>query len=127
MIVDVPVLPPAVAVTLAEPEATPVTRPLVDTVATAVFDDAHVNEVAEPDGFAVATSCTVPPAAMVEDDGATDTDLTVFGGPPLANIGDRLSGAGGVTDSEHAANAAAAAMNVTAAMTVVRVRMAGLT
>jgi hypothetical protein len=32
-----------------------------------------------------------------------------------------------VTESEHAANAAAAAMNVTAAMTVVRVRMAALT
>jgi hypothetical protein len=121
MIVDVPVLLPAVAVTLADPAATPVTRPLVETVATAVSDDAHVNDVAEPDGFAVATSCTVPPAAMVDDDGATDTDSTVFGGP---NFGDRLSGAGVVTESEHAANAAAAAMNVTVAMTVVRVRMA---
>jgi hypothetical protein len=86
-----------------------------------------VNDVADPEGFADATSCTVPATAMVEDDGATDTDLTLFGGPPLANIGDGPSGAGGVTESEHAANAAAAAMNVTAAMTGVRVRMAGLT
>jgi hypothetical protein len=112
MIVDVPVLPPAVAVTLAEPAATPVTRPLLETVATAVFDDTHVNDVAEPDGFGVVTSCAVPPAATVEDDGARDTDLT---------------GAGAVTESEHAANAAAAAMNVMAGMTIVRARMAALT
>jgi hypothetical protein len=45
---DVPVLPPADALIVAEPAATPVTSPLDETVATAVFDDVQVKAVAEP-------------------------------------------------------------------------------
>jgi hypothetical protein len=39
--VPVAILPPADALIVAEPAATPVTSPLDETVATAVFDDAH--------------------------------------------------------------------------------------
>jgi hypothetical protein len=40
----------------AVPDATPVTTPDCETVATALFDDDHTNDVAEPGGLAVAIS-----------------------------------------------------------------------
>jgi hypothetical protein len=103
------------------------TSPVDDTVATAGFDDAQAIVVADPVGFAVAVSCVVEPIATVADGGVTDTDLTVFGGPPFANDGERLSGAGGVTVSEQATNATAAAVNPTPAMMAVLVRITTLT
>jgi hypothetical protein len=63
----------------------PVTSPLGETVATAVFDDVHVNVPADFGGEAVAESCTVPFTAMLADDGETVTDFTP--GPPRAIIG----------------------------------------
>jgi hypothetical protein len=111
----------------AVPAATPVTNPLLETVATAGFDELQVNDVAEPVGFAVAASCVVAPMATVAADGATETDLTVFGGPPFANDGDGLSGAGGVTVSEQATNATAAAVNPMTPMMAVLVRITTLT
>ena len=101
---DVPDLPPADALIVAEPAATPVTSPLDETVAAAVFDEAHVNVVAEPGGLAVAVSCTVAPAETVALDGETDIDLTDFGCPPLAKEGDSVSVADGADVSEHAPN-----------------------
>jgi hypothetical protein len=127
VIADVPDFPPAVALMDAVPAATPVTNPLVETVATAGFDDAQAIVVADPVGFAVAVSCVVALIATVADDGVTDTDLTVFGGPPFANDGERLSGAGGVMVSEQATNATAAAVNPTPAMMAVLVRITTLT
>ena len=70
--VDVAVLPPADALIDAMPAATPVTRPDIETVATAVFDELHVNVVADPGGFALAVSCTVDPASTVALDGDTE-------------------------------------------------------
>ena len=112
---DVPVLPPADALIVAEPAATPVTRPLDETVATPVFDDVHVNVVADPGGLAVAVSCAVAPAATVALDGETEIDLTALGCPPFANDGERVSVADGADVSEHAANANVIPAAVTAA------------
>jgi len=112
---DVPVLPPADALIVAEPVATPVTSPLDETVATAVFDDVHVIVVADPGGLAVAVSCAVPPAATVALDGETEMDLTGLGCPPFANDGERVSVADGADVSEHAANANAIPAAVMAA------------
>ena len=61
MIVDAPVLPLALAVTIAVPAATPVTRPVCVTVATEPFDVDHV-KVAVAAGFDVAVSCVAAPA-----------------------------------------------------------------
>ena len=115
MIDDAPDLPPADALIVAEPAATPVTSPLDETVATAVLDDVHVKVVAEPGGLAVAVSCVVAPAAMVALDGETEIDLTDLGCPPLANDGDNVSVADGAEVSEHAANANAIPAAVRAA------------
>jgi len=112
---DVPDLPPADALIVAEPAATPVTSPLDDTVATPVFDEVHVNVVADPGGLAVAISCAVAPAATVAVDGETEIDLTDLGYPPLANDGDSVSVVDGADVSEHAANANAMPAAMTAA------------
>lgn len=122
-----PVFPPALALMDAVPAATPVTKPSLETEATAGFDEVQVNDVAEPVGFATAVSCCDAPIATVADDGVTDTDLTVFGGPPLASDGEGLSGAGGVTVSEQATNATAVAVNPTTPMMAVLVRIANFT
>lgn len=115
VIEDVPDLPPAEARMVVDPAATPVTNPPEETVATAVFDDVHVNVVADPGGLAVAVSCAVAPAATVALDGATATDLTDLGCPPLANDGDSVLVADGADVSEHAANASAIPAAATAA------------
>src|SRR5262245_51192960 len=55
--------PPPLAVIVAEPAPTAVTRPLASTVATAVFDDVHVNVTPLTRAFdasrAVAVACSV--------------------------------------------------------------------
>ena len=57
---DDPDLPPADAVMVAVPALTAVTvavaGPVGETVATAVFEEVHVNDVTEPAGLAVAVS-----------------------------------------------------------------------
>src|SRR5690242_9971893 len=87
----VPVLPPAAALTVAVPAATPVTRPDVETVATALFDELHVTPTADPDGVTVAVSCTVLPAATVALDGDTEIDRTFLVDRLLARDGASVS------------------------------------
>ena len=126
VMVERPVLPPAVALIVAVPPAIPVTNPVDDTAATAEFDDDHANVVTEPAGLAVATSCWVAPIATVALDGVTEIDFTLFGGPPFANDGVRLSGAGGLAVSEQATNTRATTAIDAAVRATVRVRMGGL-
>src|SRR2546425_1027468 len=76
----VPLWPSLVAVMVAEPAATPVTRPLGLTVATPVALLVHVivrpvsGLPAESSGLAV--SCLVPPTKRLAGLGLTDTDAT---------------------------------------------------
>src|SRR5215210_1327667 len=58
---EVPVTPLAVALIVVVPAPTPVTRPVVDTVATAELPVDQTKELAAFGGDAVAVSCTVPP------------------------------------------------------------------
>src|SRR3989442_4851618 len=80
----VPLCPSLVAVTVAAPAATPVTRPLPLTVATAGLPLAHVTT--RPTSrlpfasFSVAVSCTVAPTETLGLAGATLTDATGAGG-----------------------------------------------
>jgi len=104
---ELPDLPPADALIVATPAATPVTSPDVETVATALFDERHVKVVADPGGFAVAVSRTVVPAVTVALEGDTEIDFTLLAEPPLASDGASVSLAGGAEVSEHAANARA--------------------
>jgi hypothetical protein len=85
----VPLLPPALAVMVAGPTETPVTRPDVETDAIPVALDDHVtgSESALPDASrGVADSCVVCPTATFADGGVTLT-LATAGGlwspPPL--------------------------------------------
>ena len=76
----VPFCPSLVAVIVAAPTATPVTRPLPFTVAAAGLLDAHVTT--RPDSaapfasFGVAVSCPVVPAPTLKEAGLTATDAT---------------------------------------------------
>ena len=76
----VPDLPSAVAVIVAVPELTPMTKPAADTVATAVALELHVmgrSVVTVPfASFTVAASVAVRPTRTVAVAGATDTDPT---------------------------------------------------
>src|SRR5690349_301538 len=80
VIADEPLLPSEVAVIVAEPAATPVTRPLPLTVATDVVPLAHV--IVRPvsalplASWGVAVNCTVWPAATEADAGLTLTEAT---------------------------------------------------
>src|SRR5207244_3417972 len=80
----VPLLPSLVAVIGAEPAATPVTRPLPLTVATAVLPLAHVTTRPASGlpfaSFGVAMSCTVAPTDTLGVGGVTVTDATGAGG-----------------------------------------------
>src|SRR5207245_1360139 len=82
---DVPLLPSLVAVIVAEPGVTAVTRPLPFTVATDVL--LLDQETARPESAApfaacgVAVSWTVSPAWTVAVAGVTSTDATAAGGP----------------------------------------------
>ena len=120
---DSPDLPPADALIVATPAATPVTSPDVETVATALFDELHVKVVADPGGFAVAVSRTVVPATTVALEGDTEIDFTLFAGPPLARDAASVSFAGGADVSEHAANARATLAPMAAAATSTMVRL----
>src|SRR6266853_765507 len=77
---DVPLCPSLVAVIVAEPATTPVTRPLALTVATEVLLLLH--ETTRPvsglplTSFGVAVSCTVWPACTLAGAGLTVTDAT---------------------------------------------------
>ena len=64
VIVAAPLVPPAAAVIVAVPAATPLTRPLDETVATEPFELVQVNDVYFF-GRAVAVSCSVWPASTV--------------------------------------------------------------
>src|SRR6266581_1190514 len=77
---EVPVFPSLVAVIVAGPGATPVTRPLPFTVAYAM---ASLDQVTARPGrgapfasFGVAVSWTVPPASTLADAGVTATEAT---------------------------------------------------
>ena len=80
---EVPVFPSLVAVIAAEPPPTPLTKPLVDTVATAVLPLAHVTgRPLRGLPFAssgVAVSCTLAPVATVAEAGLTATEATGTG------------------------------------------------
>ena len=77
---DVPLLPSLVAVIVAEPTATPVTKPLPLTVAAPVLELVHVTvrpvRVVPLASLSVAVSCTVPFVPMVADAGVTVTEAT---------------------------------------------------
>ena len=80
---EVPVFPSLVAVIAAEPPPTPVTKPLVDTVATAVLPLAHVTvrplRALPFASSGVAVSCTLAPADTVAEAGLTATEATGTG------------------------------------------------
>src|SRR5437867_718599 len=76
----VPLCPSLVAVIVAVPPATPVTRPLADTVASAAFE--LVQLITRPlstfpaASLGIAVSCTAPPTNTVAVAGLTVTDAT---------------------------------------------------
>ena len=76
----VPLLPSLVAVMVAEPAVTPVTRPVALTVATAVLLLPHVTtrpvSVLPAESLVTADSCLVPPIAMLAAAGPTVTEAT---------------------------------------------------
>src|SRR5207247_1170946 len=80
VIAAVPLLPSLVAVIVAEPAATPVTRPLVFTVAAAVLLLIHT--IVRPESglpfasFGVAVSCTAWPVCTLAEAGLTATEAT---------------------------------------------------
>jgi hypothetical protein len=92
---SVPVFPSLVALSVTLPAATPVTKPLGDTLATEVFDD--VQPIVRPlstfpaASFKVAVTCSVAPASRVLElaesvtvaTGAGAGAATVTGAPPL--------------------------------------------
>ena len=121
--VDVPVWPPAAARIDAVPAAMPRTSPDVETVATAVLDELHVNVVADPRGVAVAVSCTVAPASTVALDGDTEIDFSLFAAPPLASEGASVSLARGADVSEHATSAKVTPATTTAVAVPTMVRL----
>src|SRR5207249_3930673 len=77
---EVPFTPSLVAVIVAEPAATPVTRPLLFTVATPVLLLAQVTtrpvNAVPPASFGVAESCTACPTCTLGAAGLTVTDAT---------------------------------------------------
>jgi hypothetical protein len=80
VIVALPLCVSLVAVTVADPAATPVTRPVPFTVATAGVPLTHVTTrpVSGPpaESFGVAPNCTVAPTPMLAVLGLTLTDET---------------------------------------------------
>src|SRR5207249_1853920 len=89
---DVPLFPSDVAVIVADPAPTPVTRPLPVTLATPALLLVQLTE--RPDSgvpfasLGVATSCTVPPTVTFAVAGATSTVATDTGGvlPVIATL-----------------------------------------
>src|SRR5205807_560394 len=79
----VPLFPSLVALIVMEPGVTPLTRPLVLTVATAVLELDHGSEGRQggfqPGSLGVPVSCTVWPACTETEGGVTSTDATGTG------------------------------------------------
>ena len=117
--VEAPEALPEVARIVALPGATRVTRPLVETVATAALDVEQVKPVDAFGGDAVALSCNVPFTRMLADDGVTVTDFTP--GPPRASAGS-VGAPGPCSRSVHEMTSANAATAVTTEGIRVRVR-----
>src|SRR5438445_13362573 len=86
----VPLFPSLVALIVMEPGVTPLTRPLVLTVATAVLELDHVTVRPEsgfpPASLGVAVSCTVWPACTEAEGGVTSTDATGTGVTVIAEV-----------------------------------------
>jgi hypothetical protein len=80
VIVDVPLFPSLVAVIVADPSATPVTRPVAFTVATVGSLEPHVTtrpvNTPPAESFVTAVNCVVPVMRMTALGGATATVLT---------------------------------------------------
>src|SRR5437773_394705 len=76
----VALLPSLAAVTVAVPAATPVTRPLADTVATPALELVHVTarlvNAFPTESLGVAVSCTLCPATTLAEAGLRATDAT---------------------------------------------------
>src|SRR5690242_13793270 len=87
---DVPVLPSQVAVTLAEPTATPLTSPLPSTVALVMLSLDQV--IVRPGSgvpvplLGVAVSCTVLPVATLAVAGETSTEATATAFTVMADV-----------------------------------------
>src|SRR6266404_2065153 len=93
---DVPFFPSLVAVIVAgPPAATPVTRPVVLTVATALLSEDHV--IVRPvstlpeASLVTAESCCVPPGARLTEVGLTVTALTGTGFTVITGVGVELT------------------------------------
>src|SRR2546428_699016 len=75
-----PLLPSLVAVIVTVPAATPVTRPLAETVASVGFELAHATDrpasTFPAASFGVALSCSVPPTRRFANAGLTTTEAT---------------------------------------------------
>src|SRR6059058_824591 len=86
----VPLFPSLVALIVMEPGVTPLTRPLVLTVATAVLELDHVTVRPEsgfpPASLGVPVSCTVWPACTEAEGGVTSTDATGTGVTVIAEV-----------------------------------------
>src|SRR5438552_1604766 len=86
----VPLFPSLVALIVMEPGVTPLTRPLVLTVATAVLELDHVTVRPEsgfpPASLGVPVSCTVWPACTDAEGGVTPTDATGTGVTVIAEV-----------------------------------------
>src|SRR2546425_10164288 len=84
----VPLCPSLVAVIVADPGAIPVTRPLAETVTTALWlvVQLTVRPVGEfpAESFVTAASCTVAPTCRLPDAGLTVTDAPPTGSPAAA-------------------------------------------
>jgi hypothetical protein len=82
----VPLFPPVVAVIVAEPGATPVTRPVDDTLPTEGFELIQVNDACFPD-LRLAVNCSVWPTSRVAVAGCTVTNGSANGGiaPPVSS------------------------------------------
>src|SRR5437773_5040713 len=103
----VPLFPSLVALIVMEPGVTPLTRPLLLTVATAVLELDHVTVRPERGAplasFGVAVSCTVWPACTDAVAGVTSTDATGTGvtviveGPLLPSLVALIGAEPGVT------------------------------
>src|SRR5207247_4975612 len=86
----VPLFPSLVALIVMEPGVTPLTRPLLLTVATAVLELDHVTVRPESGApvasFGVAVSCTVWPGCTEAVAGVTSTDATGTGVTVIAAV-----------------------------------------
>ncbi len=87
---EVPLFPSLVAVMVAEPAATPVTRPLADTVATAALLVAQLTvglaSRFPAESVVTPASCTVAPTCTLADAGLSVTEATATGSTVTAAL-----------------------------------------